>query len=115
MFNLICTWERSIELCCLVGVLEPDVVADELGHLGQQGRILVVDHACAGSVHAAHFKSVRPELVCAKNISTKFIGSNSFKLSIDLAQKIIHPPCHVGHQQGNCDNINPIFLDSVRK
>ena len=72
---LICTWERSIELCCLVGILEPDVIADELGHLGQQGGILVVDHARAGSVHAAHFKRVRPELVCAKNISTKFIES----------------------------------------
>ena len=71
--HLICTWERSVELSCLVSILEPDVVADELGHLGQQHRVLMVDHPSAGPVHAAHLKCAWAELVCAKDISTKYI------------------------------------------
>ena len=55
-----------------MSILEPDVVADELGHLGQQHRVLVVDHARAGPVHAAHLKRARAELICAKDISTKY-------------------------------------------
>ena len=69
--DLVCTRERPVELGRLVRVLEADVVADQLGHLRQQGRVLVVDHSGAAAVHTSHLKCIGPQFVRTKNISVK--------------------------------------------
>ena len=66
---LVCAGERSVELGCLVSVLQTDVVTDQLGHLGQQGRVLVVDHTRAAPVHAPDLKCIGPQFVRTENIS----------------------------------------------
>ena len=54
---LICTWEAAIKLGGLVGVLETNVVSDELGHLSQESWILVMDDPSRWSIHASHLES----------------------------------------------------------
>ena len=53
----------------MVSVLQADVVSDELGHLGEEGGVLVVDDPGAAAVHPPHLESCGSELVCPEDIS----------------------------------------------
>ena len=67
--DLLVAGEGSVQLGCVVSVLQADVVGDELGHLGEEGGLLVVDDPSAAAVHPSHLEGRGSELVCSEDIS----------------------------------------------
>ena len=66
--DLLAAGEGPVEFSSVVSVLQADVVSDELGHLGEEGGVLVVDDAGAAPVHPPDLEGRGSELVCPEDV-----------------------------------------------